>query len=303
MLIHKKRIKNPKRYLYEIPEGKNFYLAVKVQQDKFEKANYYGLKEDSALRIPIGRGSATHFNADGKWIVKRDLPLEKRVFEHNYHVVDWHGNDHYGTCYQSRMCYQREYIKPAEIAFSYESGIVLSQQLSNFETCYDNIKLAINVMLEIFGECEIWDENKAPIIPQMKEKFVPWEILRSGTRDNAVWEKHIDAILKNKSKSQQNVIRNRHNFINTLKPDYRVLGVQNFYGYVVYAFEKKNLYIFESDSIDNATYAFVGDWQEASKLTKTQILCGNLQYARVFHTKSWHDNVTRVVQYSRKDIA
>ena len=218
MLIHKKRIKNPKRYLYEIPEGKNFYLAVKVQQDKFEKANYYGLKEDSALRIPIGRGSATHFNADGKWIVKRDLPLEKRVFEHDYHVVDWHGNDHYGTCYQSRMCYQREYIKPAEIAFSYESGIVLSQQLSNFETCYDNIKLAINVMLEIFGECEIWDENKAPIIPQMKEKFVPWEILRSGTRDNAVWEKHIDAILKNKSKSQQNVIRNRHNFINTLKP-------------------------------------------------------------------------------------
>ena len=303
MLICKKRIRNPQRYLYEIPEGKNFYLAVKVQQDKSKRANYYGLKEDGVFRIPIGREPATQFNADGKWAVKRDLPLEERVFEHDYHVVDWHGNDHYGTCYQCRMCYQREYINPKEITFSYESGIVLSQQLNNCEECYDDIKLAINMALEMFGECEIWDENKAPIIPQIKERTVPWEILRSGTRDNEVWEKYIDAIIKNKSKSQQTVIRNRHQFINTLKPDYRVLGTQNFYGYVVYAFEKKNLYIFESDNIDNATYAFVGDWQEASKLTKTQILSGNLQYARVFHTKNWHDNVTRVAQVSKEEIA
>lgn len=303
MLIHKKRIRNPKRYLYEVPEGENFYVAVKVQQHKSERAKYYGLKEDSILRIPIGRGTTTRFNADGKWVAKRDLPMEERVFEHDYHVVDWHGNDHYGTCFQSRMCYQREYINPTEITFSYENGIVFSQQLNNCEECYGNIKLAINIALEMFGECEIWNENKAPFIPQVKEVIVPWEILRSGTRDDDVWEKYIDGILKNKSKSHQAVIRNRHKFINTLKPDYRVLGTQNFYGYVVYAFEKKNLYIFESDNIDNATYIFAGDWQEASKLTKTQILSGNLQYARVFHTKNWNNNVTSVAHFSKEEIA
>ena len=188
MLIAKKRIRNPQRYLYEIPEGKNFYVAVKVQQHKSEKAKCYGLKEDGKLRIPIGIGNATQFNADGKWVVNRGLPLEERVFEHDYHVVDWHGNDHYGTCYQSKMCFQREYVKPTEIAFSYEGGVVFSQQLNNCEECHDNIKTAINVALEMFGECEIWDENKAPIIPQIKEVVVPWEILRSGTQDNKVWE-------------------------------------------------------------------------------------------------------------------
>lgn len=47
--------------------------------------------------------------------------------------------------------------------------------------------------------------------------------------------------------------------------------------YVVYGFTALNLFIFESNEINNATYAFRGDWEAASKLTKTEVLSGHVQ--------------------------
>ena len=61
-------------------------------------------------------------------------------------------------------------------------------------------------------------------------------------------------------------------------PEFCVLGAQNFFGYVVYGFPTMNLYIFESNGINNATYAFRGDWEAASMLTKMEVLSGGLQH-------------------------
>jgi hypothetical protein len=51
-----------------------------------------------------------------------EIEKEPREIERDYHIVDWHGTDHYGTCFQSRMCYSKEYIFPllAEIVFDNE---------------------------------------------------------------------------------------------------------------------------------------------------------------------------------------
>jgi hypothetical protein len=55
------------------------------------------------LKYPI-----TRFNAKGKYYPLRDIPKETRTFERDYHIVDWHGNDHYGTCYVDKECFQRD---------------------------------------------------------------------------------------------------------------------------------------------------------------------------------------------------
>jgi hypothetical protein len=76
-----------------------------------------------------------------------------------------------------------------------------------------------------------------------------------------------------------------------MAPDFCAVGTQNFAGYVVYGFSRLDLYIFECDVTGNATYIFRGDWELASKLTKTEILTGNLQEARLFHTENWRQNI------------
>ena len=122
MQIRTKRIINPQRYLYTLHPGDKFYIAVPLEAEDYPRLQSYGILPDSPARIPIPRKAATRVNANGKWKLIRDLPKEERFFEHDYHVVDWHGTDHYGTCWQSRWCYQRELIPPTELAFIIEGG-------------------------------------------------------------------------------------------------------------------------------------------------------------------------------------
>lgn len=162
--------------------GDKFYIAVPLAEEDYPRLQFYGLLPDSPARIPIPRRAATTLNANGKWKVLRDLPKEKRSFEHDYHIVDWHGNDHYGTCWQSRWCYQRELVPPTELAFIIENGVLYSPLLLNTDSSFTIIKAAMNIALEMLGRCEVWTAERAPAVPPVKQTEVPWEILRPGNQ-------------------------------------------------------------------------------------------------------------------------
>lgn len=303
MAIIRKCIRNPWRYLYALHRGDNFYVAAALSSEDISRLQKYGIKPDGAARIPVPHRSATQLNAEGKWIRLRDLPKEIRLFVHAYHLVDWHGNDHYGTCIQGRWCYQRNLIPPTELAFIIEDSVLYSPLLENSEDDMDRIKVAMNVMLEMIGHCEIRTADKAPALPPVRQVEVPWEILRAGTRDHSVWEDYVHKTVERKPKAQQVEICRRHEHLMEMGPEFCVLGAQNFFGYVVYGFPALNLYIFESNGINNATYAFRGNWEAASMLTKMEVLSGGLQEARIYHTEQWHENIGRLFYRISREVA
>ena len=303
MIISRKRIINPQRYLYALHPGDKFYIAMPLGVEDYPRLQSYGLLPGSSARIPTPRMAATRFNANGKWKILKGLPKEERFFELDYHVVDWHGNDHYGTCWQSRWCYQRELIPPTELAFIIEDGVLYSPLLENVDSQLDYIKAAMNVALEMLGNLEVWTAERAPALPPIKQVEVPWEILRPGTQIQGDWEKYIDRIIERKSKGQQAVIRRRHEFLWQMAPDFCVLGTQNFWGYVVYGFTKLNLFIFECNEVNNATYIFRGNWETASKLTKTEVLAGHIQEARIYHSEKWYINIRKLITDLGREIA
>lgn len=293
-MIKAKRIRNPKRYLYELEEDEEFYITVPIQEsykDVMEKYGYETAKENNSLWIPFPLKKTTIENINGNWIIHKDLPKIEREFEREYHIVDWHGNDHYGTCYQTRMCYQRTFVEPKEIAFTNENNVLFSPLCKNSDAEMNTVKLTINILLEIFGQCEIWRKNKTQSIPLIKQQIVSWEILPSGIVDKDKLNEYVNTTIEVLPKKQKNIIKNRHEFFREQKPDFCVLGLQNFWGYVVYGFSNKNLYFFECNRPDNATYVFKGNWEKASQLTKTEILNEHLQDERIFHTKNWKDNI------------
>ena len=155
MTITRKRIINPQRYLYALHHGDKFYIAVPLESEDYPRLQSYGILSDSLARIPIPKRAATRMNANGRWKILKDLPKEERFFEHDYHVVDWHGTDHYGTCWQSRLCYQRELVPPTELAFVIEDQVLYSPLLVNTDSDFTNIKTAMNVALEMLGRCEV----------------------------------------------------------------------------------------------------------------------------------------------------
>lgn len=303
MTIIRKRINNPRRYLYALHRGDKFYIAAALSAEDISYLQQYGIKPDGTARIPVPHRSATQLNAEGKWIRLRDLPKEIRLFVHAYHLVDWHGNDHYGTCIQERWCYQRELIPPTELAFMIEDGVLYSPLLENSEADMNRIKNAMNIVLEMVGHCEIRTVDKAPALPSVRQVEVPWEILRAGSRDRSEWEEYVSKTVERKPKAQQVEICRRHEHLMEMRPEFCVLGSQNFFGYVVYGFPALNLYIFESNGINNATYAFRGDWESASMLTKMQVLSGGLQEARIYHTEQWHGNIGRLFYRISQEVA
>lgn len=301
--IQKTRVFNPARYLYALQPGDDFYIATPLTEEDYPRLEAYGLQKDAPARIPIPTRSATLQNADGKWKVRRDLPKEPRYFTHTYHIIDWHGTSHSGICCQERMCYPRELIPPTELAFVIEGGVLYSPLLTNTVECLEKIQIAMNVALEMLGRCEIWTAARAPVLPPIKQVEVPWEILRAGTRVRDEWEQYIRTVAERKSESQRVVIRQRHEQLWEMCPDFCVLGTQNFWGYVVYGFTSCNLYVFECNEVNNATYVFKGDWTSASRLTKTQVLAGNMHEARIFHTENWCENLRKLVASTRKEGA
>lgn len=303
MQIRTKRIINPQRYLYALQPSDKFYIAVPLEAEDDLRLQFYGLFPGAPARIPIPRRSATRMNANGRWKLLKDLPKEERFFEHDYHVVDWHGTDHYGTCWQSRWCYQRELIPPTELAFIIEDGVLYSPLLENTDNNFTCIKAAMNIALEMLGRCEVWTAERAPAVPPVKQTEVPWEILRPGTRCQDDWAQYIGKTIVHKPKGQQAIIRRRHEHLWHLTPDFCVLGSQNFWGYVVYGFTKLNLFIFECNDVNNATYIFRGDWEAASQLTKTEVLSGHLQEARIYHTDSWYENTRKLISRFRREVA
>lgn len=303
MYISKKRIINAQRYLFALHPGDQFYITAPLAENDLLRLKSYGIKPGEPARIPVPNRSATRINADGKWVLLRDLPKELRLFVRPYHLVDWNGDDHYGTCIQGRWCYQRKLIPPAELAFIIEDGVLFSPLLINSDENIECIKLAMNVVLEMVGHCEIWTEEKAPALPPVHQVEVPWEILRSGTQERTEWEKYLEQTTERKSKAQQVEIYSRHDHLWKMQPEFCVLGTQNFFGYIVYGFPAINLFLFESSRVNNATYVFRGNWEQASRLTKMEVLSGGLQEARIYHTGQWQKHIGRLFYKISGEVA
>lgn len=289
MLIQKKRVQNIQKYLDHLNSQmiNKFYIQVSNNIDNFEKLrniNHEDIIGKTIIPTPIG--PITRFNANGKELIQKNLPKEKRWFQRDYHVVDWHGNDHSGTCSVSRMCYPKKWILPPEEEIIFTQNSIKSMPLHIKEV--NRIKHVINMFLELFGYCEIVDSKAIPISSHIIRR-VPWKILPPGEYP---WEKieaelHINRTFNSKKRSIEHNVQ----VLNSYHPNFFAMGIDNFNGYIVFGYPNKNLYVLESMELNNATYIFKSDWQELSKISKKQILAGNLYYKRIIHSPQWEEQI------------
>lgn len=296
-MIKGKSIKNVEKYLKKLFEGERFYIAIRSVEAYSQELLRYGLdvrtlnNGESFLPRPIK--NSTKYNSNGRIVVDKSVK-EKREIERKYHNIDWHGNHHYGTYYQTRLCYKRNIIKPLEIELTYLNGDLLSPIIENYKKNQDIIKHIINMFLEIFGQCELLTEDfntrEAPRVRRLA-----WTVLPKGEYPWNEAKEHLNVVLDSIPNKYKTIINRRHEIISNEVPDFMAIGDQGFYGYVIYGFTKKDLYIFESNQPDNATYIFKGNWEDASNLTKSEILNSNLCELRLIHNRNWPNEIHKLV--------
>lgn len=297
MLITKKRINSIDRYIAPFKGEDSLYVATEINSDALEQnlktIGFPSVDFTGVKLIPRGIGPVTKFNAEGRDIPLKDLPME--TYYRDAYIIDWHGDYHYVDIPGER--YRRQHIDAPyqEISLIKIEGknYAISDLLPNTQEGKDLIKHVVNLFLEIFGVCEILDKNKCPEVATAKLKRANWQILPEG---EIVWERvnQITGGIQDSNELVGQLQKFRFKTIIQYKPDLVYYGNGGFHGYLVFVFKKKNLALMENMVYGNATYVFCDNWEEFSKLSKAEIIKNNLQEERLVHRESWPLQIRRL---------
>ncbi len=307
MRISKHYVINAEMYLRAIPAEARFRIIGQSDDKLLVRCGFTSNPTPGDTILPRVVGPISRFNARGRWKVRRDLPKEPRYIRTvTWKWKQWVGGgrteDHEDFKDIFRDCYPRELILPPSVELTYmrgdEAQYVCTPELTRSESAIEHHKHCINLMLELFGSCEIVsDDLKSIRSPKIRK--ANWRMLPPGEYPWCALKEHIDAAVGGRSSEMCHIIWDRQETIKGLGPDEIYVGEAGFDDYLAYVFRRRGVVILESVRKDNAIYAFGMDWRRASQLSKAEVLRANLQLARIVHTKGWKAQLTRLLSKPR----
>ena len=314
MIIKQKSIRSVDRYLKTLLPSNKIRIAVKITpelENSLNRAGFSGSLSDGDTILPNVIGHVSRFNADGRYIKLKDLPKESRyITTAEWSWEQWRGRGETETITESRDiykdCYQRKFNPPPSLEITIvklkSQKFAVSQEFTAINVEPELLKHAINLFLELFGECEIRRKDLSSFMPSNIKK-VNWSMLPPGQYPWDKVQKHVKTILKDKHPKYSNVILDRQEKLSCYEPDSVYVGNGGFRSYVAYIFKSKKLVILESIQTDNATYIFGEDWKQVSMLTKAEVLKNSLQKDRLIHSKGWEVRLQAILNPKNKLVA
>ncbi len=254
--------------------------------------------------LPDSRyGTACRKNSEGWVEVHKNQPMETY-----YTPVVWRWKEFRGpydheereeTRYRPGQRYPRTVHPPLGIELitrlRTDGQKVITTEFSEIIPAnYQRIVDSINVLVEIFGECDILNEGLDTII-RGEVKRLNWRVLPPGRHPWQLVKNEISDVLAREKPGNQAVIVKRLEAINHFDPEFVAIGQYGFSGYLIFGFPDKDLYLLESIFFGNATYVFGADWESLSKMSKAEILRSRLQKDRIIHQRSWPREITKVL--------
>jgi len=306
MIIEKRRIRSLESNIGFIKKETTVAVGIKSvrkHQDIFEQVGFAQQPNvgDSVLP-PASLGPVSRFNAEGKYIKHKDKPKETAYRTIEWHWEEWEGP--YDTVERSRLVdvpyerYPRTFVPPPSVEISVlktsDGDIVLVSPFIEYtEENKELLKHAINLFLEIFGECQFFTEDMREII-KTPIRRLNWRILPPGSMPWEQLRKEIEPIIESTPKGKQPFIEHRLEIINKFDPDFAAIGTAGFKGYIILGFRDRDIYVCESIFYGNATYIFNERWEELTKKTKAGILNKDLQEDRIIHrVESWERKIKK----------
>lgn len=282
-----------RKIIERLPEFR--LISPRLTEQLARRVGFEGLPAEGDAILPVAIGKATIFNAHGREIVRRDLPIETRSRMINTSWQDWHGQTHYGVQTRDYDAYPRDLIPPPEefvTAMRNNNDIVAASREIRRDESEEDIVNILNIFLELFPSFEIVHPD---LTAPTQVRKISWKILPHGQYPFDRARQVLDDYLQKLSKDDRATATERIRAITRHNPDFIAVGLGGFSDYVVFGFTGRRRYVFESPNTGNATYVFRDDWEQISHLSKRDILQGNLQEARLVHNTKWHRAVNEVI--------
>jgi hypothetical protein len=310
-----------KRNLLKIPnyilekvenlKGKPVVISVlkKVKKSEIEKGifSHIGIKFNKAtLEFPnefiplrkIGRWSVV--NLDGKRKPLKNLPMITKTF--TMEAPNYNGNGTHDVSFD-RPIYQKEYFPPKELVVKIE---LLGQEVNNepifiFKFTVDEVLTTTDINFEknLIYNLNILQENvgAVDIYPSVLSNneylstlYVNWEILPPGQRDQ-----NINLIFGGGSKRLTPEQQERYDFLVSLNPRNLLRGTSKFHRYFGAQFGN-DLVVLENTEYGNAIYVMGENWENLSKLSRTELLAkAQKDFIRILHQSDWKSQLKKIV--------
>jgi hypothetical protein len=271
-------------------------LSPPLSHDLASRVGFSAAADEGESIVPAVVGPSTAFNAQGREVIRKDLPMETRSRMIHTSWQDWHGQTHHGTQFRDYQAYPRELVPPpGEYLTLVKRGedLIASSRTIRNDEAQDTIVNLLNVFLELFGTLEIVQPDLSAAV---QVRRVNWRILPPGEYPYARAAEALSDYLQKLPPDAQEIAKVRVRAITRHKPDFIAVGVGGFSDYVVFGFTAKRRFVLESPQFGNATYIFRDDWQRFATLTKAEIIQGNLQEARLVHNKRWSRTLHEAIE-------
>lgn len=307
MIIKKKRIRALETNFGFLKTGSRFIFGVRLAGLAPEKLVAAGLpsqpKEGDSVLPPAAAGPVSRYNAEGKYLIHKDQEKETAYRQAEWKWHEWRGR--YDSVQQSRIVdvpyerYPRTFLPPPSVELTVSTtasgeAVVVVPELEYLPENQDSILHSVNLLLEIFGEGEVFTEDLKKVV-KARLRRLNWEILPPGCRPWSDLKGAVKEILEETKDGNRVVIENRFETINEYGPEFAAVGRAGFRGYLIFGFPEKGLYILESTLHGNATYVFSEDWEDLSKMTKAEILSEELQEDRIIHREGWPQRIEKLL--------
>jgi hypothetical protein len=310
--------KSLKKYLRKIPDSiirkvNNFLkdevivsAICKIPESNIKKGLYNHLKIElfdnsvkceSSILPKMTNGKWSRFNIFGKMIIRHDLPMITKTYYWDVpNFGDWSKGSH--TVSIERLVYQRSLIPPKQLPIKIEliGEETTREKMYVFKFTVDEVldRLSPDFKEQLFYNLNLLQENTgvhgifqsdATIEEYLSTIYVNWEILPPGERDSNI--AYIVGGIKNPDNKQKKSIIERYDFLSLLQPQAFVSGNSGFSRYFGAKFAN-DLVVFENVEYGNAIYIMGENWEELSKLSRTELLSkAQHGFIRITHNNYW----------------
>lgn len=294
MIIAKKRI-NSIDFINNF-ESKNFLIGIKITNNEIAKFNIKSFEEGLAIEPSPNFGVNCRKNTNGySYPDKSRDKVYRYITTIEWNLKDWGGYEHSGYSDIYRYAYPKIEIAPTNIEFVLRKDQKGNKYvIANFNDTNnaDKIKLTINMFLEIFGFCELFDQEYNLLSSDNNVKRCNWEILPKGIKLDSL----INKKCKNKSdRNKKSFEEYRFNTINSYNPNDIFCGIGGFTGYFAFIFN--DICCLECNYYGNATYIIPRKgWEQISRLSKKELLNSEYIIKKVTHTSSWPTEFSKLMK-------
>lgn len=250
-----------------------------------------GLSNNGDVVLPAGIfGPQSKKNAYGYSYSDKTNPKESRYVTTNW-IYPYGNTDAEMIAVDIyRKCYPKVEVSPYGIELQLyinKSGQKYVMAILNDDIREKYIMEAINLCLEIYGECYIFD-GEICMDNSTKYQRCNWKILPPGEMPSQHIKKQLQ--VSGRNTDTYDVFRLEH--MEKYKSEKIVEGINGFNGYYAYVFNK--CCVLESAIYGNATYIIPKEnWEKLSQKTKKELFDENKVIAKINHTEKWEKNINK----------